>query len=357
MGIRVLRVVSNLGIGGVQRQLLCLLKYLDFNRVSTDILAIRRSGELEEEFSRYCTVKVLGLKGKYNPLDIYRLTREITKGGYQVVHVHRTEDIVFMTVLASLLAGVNAIVIHHHFPYKWMSKRKLLLEKVATQRAKRLIGVSQFVARHTVKSMKIEMCKCSVIYNGIALNDSFSSARANKVGLVARLVNFKRIGDFIDASQIVQEAKRDVKILVVGDGEEETRKGLEGRAQEKGIKVAWLGQMKDPRKFMEQLKIGVLSSSKEGLPNVVLEYMVSGALVVATKIPPVEEIVIENRVGYLVSPKNPYALARAILKGLDNCAHRKEIVILASKRMAQFSIEETAQKTMELYENLVGVRS
>lgn len=104
-----------------------------------------------------------------------------------------------------------------------------------------------------------------------------------RVIAAGRLVPGKR---FDLAIAIIQALQRDmdVELVIVGDGPERAR--LESAAE--GLPVRFLGHVDDRRSFAQVLRdsdVLLMTSSKEGMPNVVLEALACGLPVVASNAP------------------------------------------------------------------------
>ena len=362
--IKVLRVVSNLGIGGVQRQLLSVLSKIDNSRFDVDICAVRRGGILEAKFAkRASSVYILGIETKYSLRALMKLVALIKRNRYDIVHIHRMDDIVPVCTLAAHISNVDNILIQHHFPYHWKSRRKLFMEKVLTKSCNRIIGVSHHVINHTGKMLGIPANRRTVIYNGIEANRYAKSHHqkhvqdSNSIGLVARIVYFKRIGDFIKAAKIVSDVRRDVKFSVIGSGEKDRETALRNQATALGVDINWMGEIANIEDVLFQLGIGVLCSSKEGLGNVILEYMASGLPIVSSKIPPVEEILPHGKAGLLVPPKSPSHLASALLKTLDNKILKRKFSLAGPKRVKGFRLTEQSKLLNICIANLLNIET
>jgi glycosyltransferase involved in cell wall biosynthesis len=61
-----------------------------------------------------------------------------------------------------------------------------------------------------------------------------------------------------------------------------------------------------------------MSSGFEGSPNVIIEAMATGLPIVATRVDGIPELVEEGKSGFLVEPKNPRALADALIAALTD---------------------------------------
>ena len=90
--------------------------------------------------------------------------------------------------------------------------------------------------------------------------------------------------------------------------------------------VKLLGFKNDPIRYFSLSDIFVLSSHVEGMPNVLIESMMSGCTPVSTECPTgPKEIIIENENGYLAKVKDSRSIANAIIKALDKPIEKNKL--------------------------------
>ena len=78
---------------------------------------------------------------------------------------------------------------------------------------------------------------------------------------------------------------------------------------------------------------------------------------IATDIEGHPELIIEGETGLLVPPRNPDALAQAILRVLENPTRAKAMARAGRKRVeAHFSMAHKVQRTEALYRRLLAAR-
>ena len=133
----------------------------------------------------------------------------------------------------------------------------------------------------------------------------------------------------------------------------EYKKALEKLTQELGLNnhVLFLGFRNDITCLLNTLDLFVLPSVSEGLPNVVLEAMACSLPVVATSVGGVPEILANKQNGILVPPRDPMAIATAILELLDNRERRVSIGLNARKFVEKkFSLETQVNQFQKLYD-------
>jgi glycosyltransferase involved in cell wall biosynthesis len=100
----------------------------------------------------------------------------------------------------------------------------------------------------------------------------------------------------------------------------------------------------------------VLSSLREGLPNVVLESMALEVPTVATRIAGVPNLIEEDgQHGLLVEPGDASALAKAVDRLLVSEPLRRQMASAARQRVEQrFSFAARMERIRRLYDHLLG---
>jgi glycosyltransferase involved in cell wall biosynthesis len=144
-------------------------------------------------------------------------------------------------------------------------------------------------------------------------------------------------------------------LLIAGDGP--LRKNMENLARELGIekRTKFLGIRRDIPQLMNAADAYVMSSSWEGMPNVLLEASATGLPIVATDVGGNREIVLDGVTGFLVPPRNPEALARTMLRIMDlSDEERKEMGKRARKHIeVKFNLDRVVDLWEILYYELL----
>jgi len=108
------------------------------------------------------------------------------------------------------------------------------------------------------------------------------------------------------------------KHLIAGEGE--LREMLTDMITDFGLtgQVVLLGRVDDVVGVLGQLHVFVIPSYAEGLPNAMLEAMMAGRCVIATRVGGIPEILTDGDNGLLVDPGDPGELSRALLTVVNN---------------------------------------
>lgn len=133
--------------------------------------------------------------------------------------------------------------------------------------------------------------------------------------LVARMLREKGICEFVEAVRHLRKRFPDIRAQLLGSFEPNgpgiTQAEIDKWTTE-GL-VEYLGETRDVRPYFANCSVFVLPSYyREGIPRSILEAMASGRAIVTTDLPGCRDTVIEGRNGYLVPPKDPLALAKAM---------------------------------------------
>ncbi len=163
----------------------------------------------------------------------------------------------------------------------------------------------------------------------------------------------KRVGDVVEAMALVAK-DISVKLLLIGDGPD--RPAIEDRVRELGLaeRVSFLGSQESVERILPCADVFVLPSIYESFGLAALEAMASGLPVVATNTGGIPEVVEDGVTGFLVSPRNPKALARAIREMALNPERRKSMGRAARARAERlFDIRRILPTYVAHYERVL----
>lgn len=174
------------------------------------------------------------------------------------------------------------------------------------------------------------------------------------IGAVGRLSHEKGFDLLIRAVAQMNASGQEVKLVIAGGGPEQA--ALEGLIRELGVErqVQLLGFQSDLIPIYEAMDIYVLSSRREGLPNVLLEAMALGVPVVATRVAGVPGL-LEDRVnGLLVDAGDVPQLVGAASRLLGDTALRSQLACAGMTTIqTRYSFDVRMQKMAALYDQVM----
>jgi glycosyltransferase involved in cell wall biosynthesis len=180
-----------------------------------------------------------------------------------------------------------------------------------------------------------------------------------RVILIARMIREKGVADFVAAARLLQGKAEFILAGAPDPGNPNTITEAELNSwQAEGI-VTWLGPRRDIAALLRGAHIAVQPSTyREGLPKSALEALASGKPLVATDIAGCREAVVDGQTGFLIPPRDPFALAEAINKLIEDPALRARFGAAARLRVERYFADPIiCAQTLALYESLVSQRS
>ena len=371
--IKVLHLVEDLKIGGLERVIESIVTGLDKDRYDAEVWCLAHGGQIAEELvNKGVVVKILGMHSYYNPLHIIALSRLIRKENVNIIHTHGYFASTFGR-LAAILAKTSVIIAHVHTTYYGFKKRNIIIERYLSLFTDKIVCVSQTVQRFVVEVEGISEDKTCLIYNGVGKSRPFKGDTGSNVDrksfgfkekdlvviTVASLTPHKGHKVLIDTASSVSKRHDSVRFLIVGDGP--LRKKLEAYAKELQLssKIVFTGQQKDIFPLLKLADLFVLpSTEREGLGIALIEAMAVGLPVIGTKLGGIPEVIEDKVNGLLVVPGSSYELAAAIEKLANNKQIRKKMGQMGRKIYEQkFTLAKMSQNIEALYEGNIKRQS
>lgn len=133
---------------------------------------------------------------------------------------------------------------------------------------------------------------------------------------VLRLSPEKRPLLWLETAGRIAQARPDVDFAMIGDGPLRTQCQDFVRDRALGDRIALLGTRGDVYEWMEAADVLLLTSSEEGLPNVLVEAQALGTPVLTTPAGGAPETLLDGVTGRVLSEDSPDHLAREILQVL-----------------------------------------
>jgi len=255
-----------------------------------------------------------------------------------------------IAVLAARLARVDTrVVLSDHNDLGQTPQGSSLLGRIVMTGTMRLsypsassvIAVSHGVARTISRLSGLPLPRIRVIYNPIAIsNDPLDPAddvarswtASGSSRRVIAIGSFKPQKDFENLLRAFSTAARSMpmKLLILGDGPLRGRLETLARELRVGDSVVMPGFVDRPERYLRRADLLVLSSAWEGFGNVIVEALACGVPVVSTDCPSGPSEILENgRFGRLVPPRDPQALAGAIVDWLNRSHDRDALLARA----------------------------
>jgi len=363
--LKVVHLVEDLKVGGLEKIIATLALSLNKQKYSVEVWCLSRGGDVAELLRRRgVKVRIFSWHTYHNPLNLIRHTCELRKSQVDIVHTHGYYAGTFSR-LAAIAAGVPRIFAHVHTTYDSFTKRHFIIEKCLSRFTSRIICVSHSVKDFVVNRERIRDDKTCVVYNGADWsmeNDTDRQLSREDLGLADRDCVVVSVGSLVEnkghmvllrAADLLSTLCPPVKVLIVGDGPERTE--LEAIVSRNGLSsmVIFTGILKQVQQVLAFSDIAVLTSIyREGLSLAVLEAMNQQLPVIVTRIGGLPEAVDHNKTGLLVPANDPQALACAIRKLAKNKELRKTMGVEGKKKYDKnFKTSSMVAQIESIYES------
>ena len=239
------------------------------------------------------------------------------------------------------------------------------IDRFCMKRHERVICVSQDLQQRCAK-LGIKDENLTLIDNAIVVEDydptPATTAERRRfgfddqhviLGAVGRLSEEKGFDHLINAVYRLIRSGHLVGLLIAGEGH--LKDALQKQIDELQLQnhVQLVGFLKDPRELYRAIDMYVLSSLREGLPNVVLEAMASGRAVVTTNVNGIPRLVTSGENGIVVQSDSVDELFSGIRGVLESDEQRAMLSAAGRKTVEQkFSFGKRMEKVVDVYRSL-----
>jgi len=180
------------------------------------------------------------------------------------------------------------------------------------------------------------------------------SDRPPLIGYIGRLSGEKGVQHFGQALPAILSDRQDLHVLIGGDGQ--LKESIVASLQEAGLTArvdlpGWISHDDLPG-YLNQLRLLVLPSYTEGLPNIMLEAMACGTPVLATPVGAIPDVIIDGKTGFIVENNSPECIAENVIRAL-NSPDLERIVENGGRFVEEnFTFERVVERWKEVLEEI-----
>lgn len=321
-GLKICFLAGTLGQGGAERQLFYMLSALKQAGAMPRVLCL---GKHEHWHAR---IEAIGIpvtwvgQSRFRLLRLWRIVQELRRDRPDVFQSQHFYTNIYVTAAVRLLGlrdvgalrsdAIGELGANHGLLGKWSLKTPRII--AANSQA----GIENAVSLGAIREKLFFLP--NVVDTSLFTPSSGKANGRIRLLTVGRMVPVKRFDRFVRAvSAVDKHATVPVEGLVVGDGP--LRADLQLQAEKLGLqpcKLRFCGTAEETDDFYQDADVLVLTSDREGTPNVVLEAMACGIPVVATRVGGLPALVRHGETGYLVDPNDEGALTKAVLDLVEN---------------------------------------
>ena len=349
--LRVAHVTLGLDVGGQEKLLVEFARHADRDGFELVFVSLTGRGPLAADLDaqRWPVVPLEEPPG-LRPRLIPRLARLFRQQKVDVVHTHDDRPLLYGAP-AARLARVRRVLHTRHGRGFGLSRRQRLLVRLAARLTDAFVCVSDDCAALS-REQGVSARRVLTVRSGIDVS-RFSYAGPRKGGpavAVARLSPEKDVETLVRAAALAAAERPAFRLEVAGDGPCLLDLQKLVRTLGVGEHVRFLGEVRDVPSLLARASLFALSSVSEGISLTLLEAMARGLPVAATRVGGNPEVVADGASGLLVPPRDPPALARAILELWDGRDRARQMGLAGRRRVEQgFDIKAMVARYEALY--------
>jgi len=343
--------------------------------IETVVITHAHPGQPEEE--EIAGVRIKRVKGwvlnhphrTFSPLLFGRCYKYILDEKFDVVHgldVYST--MALMVIPFARIYRIPCVLTCHTArgsPFSIFLQRPLGWA-LMLRRADRLIAVSRAAARFS-PLLGFSEKRITVVQHGVDLScfngKRDASAMRKELGIgdeplvvtALRLIKWKSPDLLISAFARVLEVVPDAKLVIAGSGREEDNLSRQIKGLNITDSVFMVGKLAKEKvaQLMAAANVFVLPSKMESFGLSLLEASAAGVPVVCANAGGVPEVFQDGFNGLLYPPGDDDAMAKAIIRLLQDRELAKKISANAVETASRFTWERTAEQTLRVYKEVL----
>ena len=298
--IRILIIAGSMHVGGLENQLMHLVRNADRTCFRFDFTSERPDAYYREKIEQLgCGYILLPYKSREHPIRYCRFMMKVMKEGhYDVVHAHELFHS-GMTLFLAWLAGVPCRYAHAHScregskgdeKTSWLRLlyrfcMRFLIRLFST----RFIACSSWAGAFLFGARIQRRENYSLIYNSVDTKQFLSMYGKPGTGECCDegWINILHVGRFtplknqlflVSVAELMYKSQMKIRILCAGSGKEDYEAAIREQIREKNLYdyMILLGARDDINELMRKSKVFLLPSEYEGMPLVLIEAQCSG---------------------------------------------------------------------------------
>ena len=294
-------------------------------------------------------------------------------GKFDLLHSHWLLPQGFVGVMAAGPLALPHVCTVHGSDIFGLHGALLEKFKAITVRHVNAVTVNSSATRRAVAELCPETAPLHTIPMGVAVRSSglreqgqsaairarFRRGQGPLLLFVGRLVEEKGLADLLEALCLLRDRHNDMTLLVIGEGQE--RASFERQSAERGLTgQVFFGGWVEPEQLFDYFAaadIFTAPSRTEAQGLTIIEAMMAGRPVVATRTGGIVDSVAHEVSGLLISERSPNELAAAITRLVNDPELAQRLGRRAHhEARAKFSRETSAAQFSELFTSLIQAR-
>jgi len=378
--IKICNVLSCLGLGGTERIIYYVAKYIDYSKYEFHIITLFSKDDENDEpllkEIRKTKAKILRLKLKsYRDFKtMWKFISYVRKNRIDIIHAH-SGACEFWGPFLGRLSRIKIVIytLHHvvYFRSKTHRIRQYIVNHILVNN---IFVVSDFLKLQLSKQLSIPLSKIITLNNPVVLSDyvtNYRSITREKLGISPNVFLIGNTSRFSSAKghkyliNIASQIIRDIpntKFLIIANN---NHKELHRIQHEKSLKNNFITCKPtiDIIPILQSLDLFLMTSLNEGFGMVLIEAMAARIPIIAPNIGPIKDIISDNINGLLPYPSQwkpsidiikTKPFVNAINFIYQNPDVKRSFIENGYKHVKQFDIKNYTQQLFQRYNKLIS---
>lgn len=363
--MKILHVDTGREWRGGQRQVFFLHQGLTLRGIES-LVAAHPKGSL---YQRLPDPKIpLPCRGEWDLMAAFRLAGILRQFSPDIAHAHdaHAHTLLLLATLLPMTASFERkprLVVSRRVDFH-ITRSPWSRWKYLTPRIGKIITVSQGI-KDVLLQDGLSENKICVVHSGVMIKERQKDAGTSRcmevrqqwsipagakvLGCIANFADHKDHRTLLRVFRTLAEKEKNVYLLLVGDGPLYATIRAESRKIPCADRIIFTGYQEDVYPYLMNFDVFVLTSYLEGLCTSLIDSLVCGVPIVASRTGGIPEVVQDGKNGFLVDVRDISGFVTAILRLLKDPplyqAFQENCLILAQN----FSIENMVNGTLKIY--------
>jgi glycosyltransferase involved in cell wall biosynthesis len=366
--INVLQFICSTGFYGAERWVLALAKHLNKDKIRCDLAVTLEQNSQDLELVKHYKQKCgetfeIPMSGRFDLTVINKLVQLIKERNIDIIHTHGYKSDI-LGVIAAKKAGIQSIVTPHGFEnaddlklrtFIWLGCKSMKFADKVVPLSPQLCDDSR---RHGVKEQRLVY-----VQNGVDLSEveeqrllpKAINSNEKRIGFVGQMISRKNIFDILDIFNDLSNKHQNLKLILLGDGEQRAELELYANKLTHNNKIEFLGFREDRLELLQSFDLFVMTSTLEGIPRCLMEATAMGVPVAAYNIAGIDQLITHEQSGLLAKLGDKETLSKYWEKLLFDIDYATELTNNARDYVNEhYSAQRMANEYTDLFNTMVS---